>query len=323
MKISIIIPVYNVEAYIEECLQSLMSQTYTGAMECIIVDDCGQDQSIEIAQQLIDRYEGTIDFRIERHEHNRGLSAARNTGMDVASGDYIYFIDSDDSILPETLELFVDMLIKHPDSEMIQAGAISDNHCLDIENKTLPEYSDNHSWIKCTILKRYIIPMTSWNKLFSKDFLIKHNLRFKEGIIHEDELFNFFLSKHLTKVGFVRKNLYKYRTVRPHSIMGSTNTFKEDKAWIEICADCCANLDELCFKEQFNMIYWALYTRYFTVRDKRLRSQISYCFRQLSLHTDSYRRILLRYLASGCNNINVVKVLNKITGCYKNLYYNL
>lgn len=321
MKISIIIPVYNVEAYIGECLQSVMSQTYTGAMECILVDDCGHDCSMEIARQLIDRYNGPIEFRIKRHEHNRGLSAARNTGMDVATGDYIYFIDSDDSILSETLALMVEMLKKYPDAEMIQAGAISDNSWVDIEHKNLPEYSDDHIWIKSTILRRYIIPITSWNKLIKKDFLTIHNLKFKEGIIHEDELFSFYLSKYLTKVGFVRKNIYQYRTTRPNSIMVSTNDAKEDKAWIEICTECCSHLDELCFKEQFNMVYGALYTRYFTVQDKGLRKQIKYCFKQLSKNTDWYRRILLRYLASSYNNVAVVKLINKITGCYMNLYY--
>ena len=77
-KISIIIPIYNVEEYIEECLQSVMRQTYKGEIECILVDDCGKDNSIAIAEQLIADYTGSIAFRILHHEHNRGLSAARN-----------------------------------------------------------------------------------------------------------------------------------------------------------------------------------------------------------------------------------------------------
>ena len=79
--ISIIIPIYNVEPYIASCLHSVMAQTYTGSIECILVDDCGQDDSIGVAKKVIANYQGPIRFHILHHEHNRGLSAARNTGM--------------------------------------------------------------------------------------------------------------------------------------------------------------------------------------------------------------------------------------------------
>ena len=95
-KVSIVIPVYNVEPYIEECLQSVMRQSYRGEIECILIDDCGTDNSMGIAVQLIEEYNGPIDIKVMHHEHNQGLSAARNTGIDAACGDYIYFLDSDD-----------------------------------------------------------------------------------------------------------------------------------------------------------------------------------------------------------------------------------
>lgn len=75
-----------------------MRQSYNGAMECILVDDCGTDNSMEIAEQLIKAYNGPIDFKVVHHEHNQGLSAARNTGMDASCGEYVYFLDSDDWI---------------------------------------------------------------------------------------------------------------------------------------------------------------------------------------------------------------------------------
>ena len=103
-KVSIVIPVYNVEPYIEECLQSVMRQTYLGMMECILVDDCGTDNSMGIAEQLIEAYNGPIDFKVLHHEHNRGVSAARNTGIDAACGEYIFFLDSDDWISDDCIE---------------------------------------------------------------------------------------------------------------------------------------------------------------------------------------------------------------------------
>ena len=75
-KISIIIPVYNVEPYISDCLQSVMRQTYKGEIECILVDDCGTDKSVEIAEKRIAEYDGPIEFKVLHHDHNRGLSAA-------------------------------------------------------------------------------------------------------------------------------------------------------------------------------------------------------------------------------------------------------
>ena len=103
MKVSIIIPIYNVEPYIERCLQSVVSQTYP-YFECILIDDCGNDRSMPFAEQFIQNYSGEIHFRILRHENNCGLSSARNTGMKAANGDYIYFMDSDDAITPECIE---------------------------------------------------------------------------------------------------------------------------------------------------------------------------------------------------------------------------
>lgn len=84
MLVSIIVPVYNVAEYIESCVRSVMTQTYDGGLECLIFDDCGTDNSIAIAQQMIENYQGSIDFKVIHHEKNRGLSAARNTGMDAA-----------------------------------------------------------------------------------------------------------------------------------------------------------------------------------------------------------------------------------------------
>lgn len=146
MKISIIIPVYNVAQYIEECLNSVIAQTYMGDMECLIVDDCGTDDSIAIAKRIIQDYQGNIKFQILYHEHNRGLSAARNTGIEASTGDYLYFLDSDDSIIPECLELMVEILEKYPKAEIVQAGAIvseKEYKWLEIEEKDLPEYSND------------------------------------------------------------------------------------------------------------------------------------------------------------------------------------
>ena len=93
MKISIVVPVYNVAPYVADCFYSIARQTWQGPLECIFVDDCGTDDSMSIVEHCIDDYSGPIDFRIVRHVHNRGLSAARNSGISAATGDYVYFLD--------------------------------------------------------------------------------------------------------------------------------------------------------------------------------------------------------------------------------------
>ena len=120
MLVSIIIPVYNVAPYIGDCLRSVMRQTYTGPIECLIVDDCGTDESLPIAERMIVEYDGPIRFEILHHEHNRGLSAARNTGINKATGDYFFFIDSDDEITEDCMEKMMSVVQENPEVELVQ-----------------------------------------------------------------------------------------------------------------------------------------------------------------------------------------------------------
>lgn len=114
--ISIIIPVYQVSDYVERCIRSVMSQTFMG-IECIIVDDATEDDSIKKCQQLIEEYNENLEgkeriiFKILRHEKNRGLSAARNTGTKAAIGEYIFYLDSDDEITLDCMDKMMLMAV--------------------------------------------------------------------------------------------------------------------------------------------------------------------------------------------------------------------
>ena len=107
-KVSIIIPVYNVEAYIEDCIASVMAQDYE-QLEVLIVDDCTPDQSISIVEKMISGYEGPHTYRIIRHAKNGGQSAARNSGISEAAGELIYFLDSDDYICEKAISNLVEL----------------------------------------------------------------------------------------------------------------------------------------------------------------------------------------------------------------------
>lgn len=228
--VSIIIPIYNVEPYIRQCLQSVMDQTLTEGIECILVDDCGQDKSIDIAQQMVDEYKGNIDFRIIHHEKNIGLSAARNTGIREAKGEWLYFLDSDDWIIPECIELMMETIRKYPDTQIVFAGttvSTGEHNWLDYTRKTLPEYSKNKDWLQLSMLRRTDFGMTAWNKLISRTIIEKNKLLFQEGLIHEDELWNFQLAEHVTKAAFINSNTYFYRI----NATGIINSATEQIRW--------------------------------------------------------------------------------------------
>ena len=119
--VSIVIPVYNVAPYLERCLQSVIQQTHP-ATECIIVDDASTDDSVARCERLLNKYTGTTQFVIVHHHHNRGLSAARNTGTNLATSDYIYYLDGDDEITPDCIEKLVAPTVHDDTIEMVMGA---------------------------------------------------------------------------------------------------------------------------------------------------------------------------------------------------------
>lgn len=221
--ISIIVPVYNVEPYIEACIRSVMRQTYDGKMECIVVDDCGTDNSMVVVENVIADYNGSIVFKILHHDHNRGLSAARNTGVESAKGDYIFFLDSDDEMTTDCLNKLSEPLREKSYDIIVGMFENKDedgtfNHGLLILPPK-PQLDGNE------ILQSYCegkLYSMVWNKLYPTSFLRSHGLRFLEGIIHEDELWTFQLTSLSRSLYVVSQTTYRYRR-RNNSIMTSIN----------------------------------------------------------------------------------------------------
>ena len=114
-------PVYNVAPYVERCLLSVMQQTRP-AEECFIIDDASTDSSVALCEQLIANYDGPTRFTILHHDHNRGLSAARNTGTDAATGTYIYYVDSDDEMTTDCLEKLAAPVEQDDSIEMVMGN---------------------------------------------------------------------------------------------------------------------------------------------------------------------------------------------------------
>ena len=255
MKVSVIIPIYGVEKYISDCLNSVMKQSYTNDIECILINDCTKDQSIEIAKNLIENYDGNIDFKIYEHSVNGGLSAARNTGILEAKGDYLYFLDSDDYITPDCIKVLAETAQKFPKAQIVQAGAEATTkgfEYLSLKSTKLKEYTEDKRYIKREMLMAHY-PPTAWNKLIKRDWLLKHNLFFKEGLLHEDDYWNFFAAKHVTAYTICKQDTYLYN-IRPGSITQAPNE-RNIKSRLISAFDFMNNIDDFCKKEQLAVIY--------------------------------------------------------------------
>ena len=172
LTISIIIPVYKVEAYIEECLASVVAQSDAKAnIECIIVDDCSPDGSMDIVRRFVDNYQGAVQFRLLRHEVNRGLYAARNTGIDAATGDYLLFVDSDDYLSADCLSTLVSGFDLCPGADVVQANNLWGVGLKSLWYHTSRPYVLTGGQACMEPLLFHRIPILAWNKLVNRQFV--------------------------------------------------------------------------------------------------------------------------------------------------------
>lgn len=220
--VSVIVPIYNVEKYLKECLYSIIRQSYRD-IEIICVNDCTQDNSVFIVRQF-----QKIDPRIRlvSHTENRGLGGARNTGIEAARGQYILFVDSDDGIAPNTIERLVTQIEKEK-ADVAVCGAISfypDGTQIKESTFHYRTYVPTH--VQCfSKPDDYYQLVNMWpsavNKLFKKEIIEKYNCRFPEKILYEDHLFFYQYFSHVKREVYLHEYLYYYR----HGRLGSITSF--------------------------------------------------------------------------------------------------
>lgn len=217
--VSVIIPVYQVSAYVERCLLSVMNQTYQN-IECVIVDDCSTDDSIARCERLIETYEGPIKFRILHHERNRGLSAARNTGTNAVAGEYIFYLDSDDHITPNCIERLAKEVEADPAIEMVQGNSlmISDGSENALFRSGQPISISNNDEARKEFFQNRNIYISVWNRLLKKSFIEEHQLYCREGMAFEDLLWVYYLMKCLNKA-YLCDEITHYYCLRQGSIL--------------------------------------------------------------------------------------------------------
>ena len=219
MKISVIIPVYNTAIYLPECLDSVLSEI--GDIEIICVNDGSTDNSLEI----IELYANKNTKIIAINQLNGGLSAARNAGVNSASGDYIFFLDSDDVINEGAFEQLNRVIeVEHPD-------IVAFNSILwypDEENRRVDNVGFNH--LESVVYERgmgylsYFVGTRNWGPsavcfyLFKRTLLLDNKVIFEEGLLHEDELYMSQVLSYAGKVTTLPYSLYLYR-MRSNSIV--------------------------------------------------------------------------------------------------------
>ncbi|MGG7213278.1 glycosyltransferase family 2 protein [Clostridium nigeriense] len=306
MFISVIIPVYNVEEYIEECLNSVLSQTLTN-IEIIIVNDGTKDNSMEKVLKYDD------DRIVILNKENGGLSSARNEGLKIAKGKYIYFIDSDDFLLNNKCLEEMYKIAEKDFSDIIVGNGYKyyskDNMKELYRDKNLFKRSVMNSkdfLIKFINSDSMQIPV--YYNMYRTDFLKQNNLFFKEGRIHEDQEFitkAFLLSNNIS---IYPKSFYAYRQ-REGSIMSGT---KKDLS-VQHTIMNCFELEEY-YNENIDD------TELRKVLLNKLVSQMLYSFSNAEYQNidKSYKRFLLR---NSYNLKNKMKIISFIL--FKNYYYKI
>lgn len=222
-KVSVIIPCFNVEKYIDQAVQSVLAQTYTN-IEIILVDDGSTDGTSDIC----DRYAEEYDFVQVIHQENKGQACARNVGIKRATGKYVYFLDSDDWIDQNTFSSVVGR-ITACDADMIffDARVVDENGVLQENDKHyiksgLPEVSQKGiEWYRTMIEMGHFDACVPYH-IFKREFLLANQLEFYPEIIHEDELFLFYA---YLKARVVQREsgIYYNRRLREGSTMLSQN----------------------------------------------------------------------------------------------------
>lgn len=240
MKVSIIVPVYNAEKFIGNCIDSVLAQTKLD-WEAIFVNDGSKDRSAEIIS-------GVKDNRILLvNQDNSGPSAARNRGIREAKGEYIFFLDADDTITPNCLEMLCEIAQKN-DSDYVQ-GTYFEEH-----QQTGTLVLKDKKEIKTLLLNYNKIPYMPHNRLVRRRMIIEHELFFDERIrVREDFLWMTFIAKCVNSFASCGVPTY-HREYNEGSLTNNVNIEREILGYRVLIEEMCKNIDDFLIGEQKNLI---------------------------------------------------------------------
>ena len=262
--ISVVIPVYNVEEYLVECIESVLKQTYTN-LEIILVDDGSLDNSGKIC----DDYAKKDSRIVVIHKRNGGLSSARNAALEIIKGCYVVFVDSDDYIEHTMIEVLYNKINQYNADISICAYRVTSNIDMFDSELECKEYLMTGKKLIMAYIYRdsnYTITHAVWNRLYKKELL--NGLKFCEGRVHEDILFSTEVMLRIQKAIYIDKYLYNYRDNRPGSITERKYSLKsvEDSIYLTCIA---ANK----MREKYGREYGDIFTAQFYTEIVAIRTQ--------------------------------------------------
>lgn len=255
---SIIVPVYKTEKYLHTCVQSLRGQSFSD-IEVILVDDGSPDS----CPALCDAY-AAQDERVKViHKANGGLSDARNAGIDVAQGEYILFLDSDDYIALDACERLLPFTEKHVDIIVGDGVSISAQKNLVHQLNDCESVFTGAAYLKAA-LKSGSMPMAPWLYVYRRMFLEEHDLRFKTGILHEDEEFTpraFLAAEAVVDSGVC----FYYYVVRDGSITTQKDLRKNARDFYATCQMLSARYSQLTDSDLQQRLMDSLVVKYLSL----------------------------------------------------------
>lgn len=210
--VTVSIPIFKCEKFVIRCLESVKNQTYKN-LEIILVNDCTPDNSMILIKNFMDANQD-LNIKIIEHEENSGLSVVRNNGIKESTGKYLFFLDSDDEITSDCIQLLVKNAEK-TDAQVIIAQNrwinTFDNTTKDFGFPTVAEkkYYDNNLEI-FSVYSKGGFPSSSWNKLFKRDFIINNQIYFVPGLFAQDELWFFHLLLKTDTLAIIDDITYLY-----------------------------------------------------------------------------------------------------------------
>lgn len=230
---SIIIPIYNTAAYLADCLQSVVvNQLPSTDMEIVCINDGSTDDSVVVLQPYLERYP---NIRLIT-QSNAGLSAARNAGLQMATGEFLLFLDSDDMLVPGALEVIRCAILQHPCVDIIAFGS---SLWFPDENTRIPNTAFNHAeaiiygsgmdYLNYFVLTRGWGPSAACFYAYRRSLIMQNRLRFPQGLLHEDELFVPQVVSMANGVYTIMDMLYVYRMRSSSIVHTETEKHYRDK----------------------------------------------------------------------------------------------
>lgn len=323
LQITIIIPIYNVAQYLPQCLASIISELrgQEEIVEVLAIDDGSHDESGKIA----DNYAEKNPFFTVIHQSNKGVAAARNTGMELARGEWIYIMDSDDWLARGCISSMCKAIQKSPDAEIIMFDAFKNTGSREMDwshfdNSTVWEDKESIRRLQRGMLyfpavdRKTKVPMAApWDKLYNREFLQRHHLRFHEELkVLDDMVFNMEAFGAASKVAYCKEQIYHYRYVQD----SITNCFRPDRVrqdimvWNRIKEYMRSSFSDKSWdsqdKEEFRQAYYCRVAKSFSIccrlcffntqNKKSLKDKIRYVKQVLKLepYEEAFNKVKIR-----------------------------